>query len=173
VIHYHEILLPSKSATLLPQGQIGGCSGAIRQVLPVFDQLLTHLEEQRYTHRPIGLQSMDQALEYLTAEHYFSTNINLGWQKLDEYYTRLDQSPIFCAAVVLHPHQKWLWFEKHWIGRQDWIDQAKVTIEQLWRRYKYDELSDDRPAPSKRASTQIDEWSDDDEDLRASVDQLA
>jgi hypothetical protein len=179
VIQYHEILRPFKKATLLLQGQIGGCSGAIWQVLPVFDQLLTHLEEQRYSHRPIGLHSTDQALEtspdteYLTAEHHFSTNINLGWQKLDEYYTRLDQSPIFCAAVVLHPRQKWRWFEKHWAGRQDWIDQAKVIIEQLWRRYKYDELSDDRPAPSKRASTQVDEWSDDDEDLRASVDQLA
>ena len=73
VIQYHEILRPVKRATLLLQGQIGGCSGAIWQVLPVFDQLLTHLEEQRYSHRPIGLHSTDQALEtspdteYLTA----------------------------------------------------------------------------------------------------------
>ena len=52
---------------------------------------------------------------------HFKASINLGWKKLDEYYTKLDESPIFCAAVVLHPRQKWRWFEKHWAGRQEWV----------------------------------------------------
>ena len=185
VIQYHEILQPFKHATLHLQGQIGGCTSAIWQVLPVFEQLLTHLEEQRRMHQPsdshslLPEQSCDQeheapaALGYLSAERHFSTNINLGWQKLDEYYTKLDQSPIFCAAVVLHPRQKWRWFEKHWAGRQEWIDQARVSVEQLWRRYKCDELLDNRPDPPKTTSEQVDEWSDDDENLRSSVDQLA
>jgi len=88
---------------------------------------------------------------YLSAERHFSTNINLGWQKLDEYYTKLD----FCAAVVLHPRQKWRWFEKHWAGRQEWIDEARVSVEQLRRSYKCDELLDNRPDPPKKALEQV------------------
>ncbi|KAI7151945.1 hypothetical protein KC331_g3353 [Hortaea werneckii] len=143
VVQYHEILRPFKSATLHLQGQIGDRTGAIWQVLPVFERLLTHLEDQRYIHRPLESQKMrSNSLndrkergsldpEYLATEHHFSTNINLGWQKLDEYYARLDQSPIFCAAVVLHPRQKWRWFEKHWAGHKEWIDQAKVGIDRV------------------------------------------
>jgi len=185
VVQYHEILRPFRSATLQLQGQVGGCTGAIWQVLPVFERLLTHLEDQRYIHRPVDSQEMksngwndrkrkgSSEPEYLATEHHFSTNINLGWQKLDEYYARLDQSPIFCAAVVLHPRQKWRWFEKHWAGHQEWIDQAKVSIEQLWREYKNDEPAAQRQYPPAKASVQVDEWSDDEEGVQSSVDQLA
>jgi hypothetical protein len=43
--------------------------------------------------------------------------INLAWQKLDEYYSKTDQSPIYVAAVVLHPGLEWKWLEKAWRGR--------------------------------------------------------
>jgi hypothetical protein len=184
VVQYHEILRPFRSATLQLQGQIGGCTGAIWQVLPVFERLLTHLEDQRYIHRPPESQSMRSNSsndrkgklslepEYLTIEHHFSTNINLGWQKLDEYYAQLDQSPIFCAAVVLHPRQKWRWFEKYWAGHKEWIDQAKVSIEQLWREYKNDEPAVQRQRSPTKASVQVDEWSDNEEDVQSSVEQL-
>lgn len=94
---------------------------------------------------------------YLTTEHHFSTNVNLGWQKLDEYYARLDQSLIFCAAVVLHPPQKWRLFEKHWAGHKESIDEAKVSIEQLWRQYKNDEPAVQIQSPLAKVSVQVDE----------------
>lgn len=53
VVQYHEILRPYKSATLHLHGQIGGRTGAIWQVLPVFERLITHLEDQRYIHRQL------------------------------------------------------------------------------------------------------------------------
>lgn len=151
----------------------------------MFECLLTHLEDQRYVHRPLESQKMEsnsltareaaKSLEpdYLSTEHHFSINIDLGWQKLDEYYARLDQSPIFCAAVVLHPHQKWRWFEKHWSGHRGWIDQAELSIEQLWRGYKNDEPAAHRKRSPDRVTVQVDEWSDDEEDAQSSIDQLA
>jgi hypothetical protein len=36
------------------------------------------------------------------AEHHLSTNINLGWQKLEHYYQKLDDTPIYVAAVISH-----------------------------------------------------------------------
>jgi hypothetical protein len=41
-------------------------------------------------------------------EVHFSTNINLGWQKLNEYYFRWDDTSIYRAAVILHPSMKML-----------------------------------------------------------------
>jgi hypothetical protein len=69
---------------------------------------------------------------YTDVEHYFSTNINLGWQKLDSYYWRTDNTPIYRAAVVLHPRMKWQWINRHW-GKhhQDWVRAAHITVESL------------------------------------------
>ena len=53
---YHEILQPIKKSTNILQGQIGGRFGAIWQVLPQFEILLSHLEEQRQRHLPLRSQ---------------------------------------------------------------------------------------------------------------------
>lgn len=109
----------------------------------------------------------------LDCEHHFSTNINLGWQKLDSYYKKTDDNPIFRAAVVLHPRLKWRWFERYWDGKQDWLRDAKAAIEALWSEYKDTTVADRHTAmpatPIDHGVT--DEWSTADDDLR-SVDQL-
>jgi hypothetical protein len=43
--------------------------------------------------------------------------INLTWQKLDEYYLKTDLSPVYVAAVMLHPGLKWKWLKKAWRDR--------------------------------------------------------
>jgi hypothetical protein len=50
----------------------------------------------------------------LTSQHHFNHNINAAWQKLDYYYNLSDDTPIYRAAVFLHPRMKWRWFERHW-----------------------------------------------------------
>ena len=52
--------------------------------------------------------------EMLESQKHFSTNINLGWQKMDNYFNKTDATPIYRAAVVLYPRLKWHWFEKYW-----------------------------------------------------------
>jgi hypothetical protein len=46
-------------------------------------------------------------------EHHFLANINAAWQKLNDYYTRTDHTPIYRLAVFLHPLWKWRWFERY------------------------------------------------------------
>jgi hypothetical protein len=53
---YHEIVQPMKKSTNILQGQIGGRFGAIWQVLPQFEILPTHLEEQCQRHLPLQSQ---------------------------------------------------------------------------------------------------------------------
>jgi hypothetical protein len=45
----------------------------------------------------------DEMLEY---QKHFLTNINLGWQKMDNYFNKTDATPIYRVVVVLHPHLK-------------------------------------------------------------------
>lgn len=73
-----------------------------------------------------------------TFEHYISTNINAGWQKLEHYYRKLDDSPVYVAATVLHPRMKWRWLEKRWQKEHpDWIDTAKLELNKLSQRYRH------------------------------------
>jgi hypothetical protein len=170
---YHEILQPIKKPTNILQGQIGGHFGAIWQVLPQFEVLLIHLEEQRQRHLPLQSQrsapsppqhsqlranlhgcietqqghtqqsrearigeSRDVAhkcVGYIAAEQHFSMNINAGWQKLDEYYKRLDDNVVYVAAVVLHPQMKWRYFKTKWSDREDWLSTWKAELYRYWR----------------------------------------
>jgi len=52
--------------------------------------------------------------EMLESQKHFLTNINLGWQKMDNYFNKTDAIPIYRAVVVLYPRLKWRWFEKYW-----------------------------------------------------------
>jgi hypothetical protein len=51
--------------------------------------------------------------EFLSLEHHFTHNINAAWQKLEHYYNLSDNTPIYRAAVFLHPRMKWRWFERY------------------------------------------------------------
>jgi hypothetical protein len=56
------------------------------------------------------------AHRYPDPEH-FKVNINLCWKKLDRYYSRLDETPVYYAAITLHPAYRWGYFEDVWADR--------------------------------------------------------
>ncbi|THV84951.1 hypothetical protein D6D29_02746 [Aureobasidium pullulans] len=69
--------------------------------------------------------------------------VNLAWKKLDEYYTKTDQSPVYVAAVVLHPRLKWKWLKKAWKHRQGWLNRARTSVRNLWLEYANIEVTDE------------------------------
>ncbi|EXU94519.1 hypothetical protein X797_012410, partial [Metarhizium robertsii] len=94
--------------------------------------------------------------QYPEPEH-FSVNINLGWKKLDEYYNRLDETPIYYTSLALHPAYRWGYFETVWSGRPAWISKAKDIVQSVWdREYKTLDISvEERGEPAtKRQRTQ-------------------
>jgi hypothetical protein len=107
---------------------------------------------------------------YTDVENHFSTNVNLGWQKLDSYYKKTDETPIYRVAVVLHPRMKWHWINRHWGKHQDWVTAAHKAVEGLWEQYKVT-----NNAPSSAAYVTIDDGSesDDDDTYFAARDQYA
>jgi hypothetical protein len=102
------------------------------------------------------------------SEKHFSTNINLGWQKLDAYYLKTDASPIYTAAVVLHPRLKWRWFDRYWAKKPAWRKAAKEKVAALWAEYKDASFDDDGHTTLATSPTAIrDEWSSPDDQIDA------
>lgn len=185
ITRYIEILKPLKDATLVLEGHAGGRFGAIWQVLPLYERLLEHLEDQvvRYPiaeellHQTEPVDSNNHLTEgaikaitasAITAEHHFSINIKLAWQKLDIYYAKLDNTPLYVAAVVLHPRMKWRWIERAWQLRPEWIKSAKSAFNSLLIEYERPVTTPEGPSttpPSKRRRRRYsDDSSDSDSD---------
>ncbi|GKU09266.1 unnamed protein product, partial [Fusarium langsethiae] len=72
------------------QGYFESC-GNVWDVIVGYEFLLAELEKAK--------AMVDQ---YPEPEH-FKVNINLGWKKLDEYYNKLDETPIYYTSLALHP----------------------------------------------------------------------
>jgi hypothetical protein len=185
ITRYIEILKPLKDATLVLEGHVGGRFGAIWQVLPLYERLLQHFEDQVIRY-PIAKELLHQIKPYddnnhltvealeaitasaLTAEHHFSINIKLAWQKLDIYYTKLDNTPLYVAAVVLHPRMKWRWIEKAWQPRPEWIRGAKNAFNNLLVDYEIPtppaSEAPATPPPAKRRRRRYSDESSDSDD---------
>ena len=98
--------------------------GNMWDVAQAFEFLLTELEKWKST-----------AENHPDPEH-FKININLGWKKLDQYYTKLTETPAYYASVVLHPQYRWNYFEQYWCDKPEWVDEAKAIVRDLWLEYK-------------------------------------
>ncbi|KAK2469374.1 hypothetical protein H9L39_19091 [Fusarium oxysporum f. sp. albedinis] len=105
-----------------------GLYGNIWDVIQGFEFLLEQLERFK-----------DIAKDFPDTEH-FRININLGWQKLNEYYEILSETPIYYTGLTLHPAYRWKWFERNWTDRPEWIDEAKNMVHDVWR-FEYREAT--------------------------------
>lgn len=110
----------------------------------------TQLEDQRQSQlqfdesQEVTATQIDSLpSEQLVHEHHFSTNINLGWQKLNKYYSLLDESPVYVAAIVLHPAMKWQFIEASWskLKKIDWIRKARRSFNELVTEYSLKEAA--------------------------------
>ncbi|GKU08409.1 unnamed protein product [Fusarium langsethiae] len=90
-----------------------GSYGNLWEVIQGFEFLLEVLEDYKKL-----------ASDIPDAEH-FRININLGWEKLNRYYSRLDETPIYYTALALHPAFRWGYFENEWKDNAEWVTKAK------------------------------------------------
>ena len=51
---------------------------------------------------------------------------NSGWAKLNKYYRLSDSTPVYIAAIVLHPSKKWRYIDKYW--SHDWLGPAREAM---------------------------------------------
>jgi len=192
VVQCTQILKPLKDATMLLQGHVGGKFRAIWQVIPQYDKMLTHFEKQVELypvteplkpsdyltdsldfsqHVPEATQVFinSQQDDLSTAERHFATNIKLAWTKLDEYYSKLENTPVYVAAVELHPRFKWKYFEKHWSIHPSWIKEARTAFSRLLGEWQY-QVTAHSPPPARSPPKKRRRLDDDDEQAGYSSD---
>src|SRR5271169_4108641 len=81
---------------------------------------------------PRGNSSLHPAPTNLSRRH-IRTAINNAWEKLDKYYALTDETPVYLAALVLHPGQEWRYFEQKWAERPDWLEDAKMKMKAFYQ----------------------------------------
>ncbi|EXU95020.1 hAT family dimerization domain protein [Metarhizium robertsii] len=126
ITRYMQILKPLMLVTKKLEGcPQEGRNGCMWEVLPCYEFLLAHFERlaELYKHDP------DEDLRL---------NIQLGWQKLDEYYKKLDNTEVYVAAVALHPKYRLAKIKQMWSDREadGWPAAAERQLQDLWRDYK-------------------------------------
>jgi hypothetical protein len=73
-------------------------------------------------------------------------SINNAWKKLDEYYTKLADSPLFTAAIILDPNLGLRWLRRRWRDpeQHEWLVAAKDGLKEYFDRW-YCSSDDSQP----------------------------
>ncbi|KAI1664144.1 Dimer-Tnp-hAT dimerization containing protein [Pyrenophora tritici-repentis] len=110
ITEYMDILKPLKTATKRLEGRgKSGSFGAIAKIIPIFEYLLTYYEQRVNAYKAVNYNEHDKS-----PEDHITINLRAAWQKADDYYSKLDDSPAYYAATILHPMYNNASFQALW-----------------------------------------------------------
>lgn len=141
-----RILEPIHEATKMLEGQPGsGDFCNIGFVIPTFEYIMKQFEDlvEAHTDEPLMQQSLNSA-----------------WEKANKYYTLLDSTPAYVAAIVLDHRRRWSFFENNWgADHPEWVEESHRVVRELWvSEYKFlplPELSETERVPETILSTRL------------------
>ena len=81
------------------------------------------------THYKLG---MEQFQDNIT----MADRIMTSWYKFDEYYTRTDDTPVYAAAILLHPSLRRAHLMEAWKDQAQYIEPAIEAVRRLWDEFK-------------------------------------
>jgi hypothetical protein len=135
LIRWRDILVPFRGLCEQEEGRaqkLGqeGQYGTLWRVLHRMNFMSDVLEKaQEVVNKP--------QVDLEQTEHY-NMGINTARLKLEKYFKLVNYSPLYTAAIVLHPAWRFEYFEDKWAEHPDWIKNAKKTFKNL--SLKYSEL---------------------------------
>lgn len=109
---FYHLLEPFKRLTKYIEGRANsagreGSRGAIWESLKAMDFIYKHLKTV--------VDDLERQLTYsdVTADDWqqFLAKVDAGWYKLNDYYRHFDDSPVYYAAIFLHPNYRFEYFE--------------------------------------------------------------
>ncbi|CAO2655095.1 Nn.00g101590.m01.CDS01 [Neocucurbitaria sp. VM-36] len=106
-----------------------GSFGAIADIIPIFEYLLTYYEHRVNAYEAVNYNEHDES-----PEDHIAINLRAAWQKADDYYSKLDDSPAYYAATILHPMYKH-YCDKAWAKKPDWLEASNASFQALWAQY--------------------------------------
>jgi hypothetical protein len=126
VTEYMDVLRPLKLATKRLEGRgKGGRFGAIAEVIPVFDYILNYYEQRVKEYEAVDYNVHDEA-----PEDHLPINLHAAWAKASNYYSKLDLSPAYYAATILHPYYK-MYCEVAWADKPEWLEANNHSFQAL------------------------------------------
>lgn len=124
------MLKPLKEATSRLEGRgASGRFGAIHEIIPTFEAILKAYESLSEQYTSVDFNYAD------APEDYLAINVRAGWKKLQKYYKKLDDSPAYYAATILHPYYKY-YCDNSWRRQPGWLERADSQFQELWSEYK-------------------------------------
>jgi hypothetical protein len=127
---FHNFLKPFYVLTKTMEGNANnagaeGGHGAVWETLKTMDYLFVKFK---------------QAAEETRFEEpsHFKSGIDCGWRKLEDYYVKTDRTPIYRAALALHPSYGYDYFERHWksaMNRPQWYSDMQSAVGSLFDEY--------------------------------------
>ncbi|KAI1523064.1 hypothetical protein PtrSN001A_011469 [Pyrenophora tritici-repentis] len=130
ITEYIDILKPLKTATKRLEGRgKGGSFGAIAEIILIFEYPLTYYEQRVNAYKAVNYNKHDKS-----PEDHIAINLRAAWQKADDYYSKLDDSPVYYAATILHPMYKY-YCDKAWAKKPDWLEASNASFQALWAQY--------------------------------------
>jgi hypothetical protein len=138
---FEELLRPFNLATKRAEGNATeGSHGALWEVIPTMNYLFIMLKSRAddVTARPSRYSA------------HYSNYLDYGYLKLQDYFTKIDNSRLYSAAVALNPCRRFAYFENSWSayeGGRAIIDNAKRWTRELFEEYleKLPESAPDEP----------------------------
>jgi hypothetical protein len=157
--HFEELLQHFEKATKRVEGNAHtGTHGALWKVIPTMDYLFAKLKKHA--------KEVEEAPEIFT--DYYTNCLNHGFAKLSEYYTKIDESPFYAAAVALRPCKRFTYFDEIWsktTGGATNIHNARQSTRRLFDDYLRRAIAERESSPPERDSLFVqDEDDEDDED---------
>src|SRR5438046_5884124 len=92
ITEYIAVLQPLKLATKRLEGRgKSGRFGAIYEVIPIFEYLLNKYETAATSYGAVDYSAPE------APEDHLAINLRAAWSKLNNYYTKLGESPYYFA----------------------------------------------------------------------------
>ena len=108
-------LKPFYRVTLVAQGD----NAIINRVLFTMDILVQHFEKALSNH---------------ASNKEFSSRINKGWETFNKYYSKIDDSPLYAATLILHLNRRTKYIRANQKPKQQKPILKKVK--ELWESYR-------------------------------------
>ncbi|EFY94389.2 transposase-like protein [Metarhizium robertsii ARSEF 23] len=129
---FYELLKPFYVLTKTMEGNANkpgaeGGHGAVWETLKTMDYLFIKFKQAAYETR-------------LEDASHFKSGIDCGWSKLEDYYVKSDRTPVYRAALALHPSYGYDNFERHWkkaMSLSGLLSSAQTLIRSLGQERSY------------------------------------
>ncbi|KAG9387066.1 Dimer-Tnp-hAT multi-domain protein [Pyrenophora tritici-repentis] len=106
-----------------------GRFGALYEVIPVFESVITELDARLRPYESVNHEPSE------APEDHIPINLRAARRKASNYFTKILQSPIYYAATALHPRYK-TYSKRFWRDKPTQLSTAHAKFLRVWAAYK-------------------------------------